>query len=168
MSSKTLLRTPSSIPDLKLLFSFSVGEEVFLAGDACVSAAAAIRRLGPDAGAMVRLQIEPGPATASDLDVSAWRQPRLRTSLQLQLRRRDLCRQRFSFSGHLHLVFFLGKPKGTFLIMLITKILLPGVQKVISGVVFFLENLPRDNFQDIKHRTIALFCYLNLVFFWKT
>ena len=114
MSSNTLFQTPSSTPDLKLLILFSVGEEIFLVGDACVSAAAAIRRLGSDAGAMVRLQIEPGPATASDSDVSAWRQPRRRTSLQLQLRRRDLCRQRFSFSGHLHLGFFDENLKGYF------------------------------------------------------
>ena len=114
MSSKTLFRTPSSTPDLKLLFSFSVGEEMFLVGGACVSVAAAIRRLGSDAGAMVRLQIEPGPATASDSDVSAWRQPSRRLSLQLQLRRRDLCRQRFSFSGHIHLGFFWENLKGHF------------------------------------------------------
>ena len=136
MSSKTLFRTPSSTPDLELLFSFGVGDEIFLVGDACVSPAAAIRRIGSDAGALVRLQIEPGPATTSDSDVSAWRQPRLRTSLQLHLYRRELCRQKFSFSGHFHL-FFGGKPKGVLLVMFIIQTLLPsGPKSYLAGRLF--------------------------------
>ena len=102
-----------------------------------MSAAGAYGCSVPDAGAVVGFQIEPGPAPTSEPDIGAWRQPRLRPSLQVQMRRRELYRQRFSFSGHLHLSFFFGKPKRRKKVTHIIEILLPMGPKSYLGGRFF-------------------------------